>query len=904
MGLPGKRVFQFLQCAQGGESIDIWADAGCNDLFGELKENGTIKEAAIAICHDELRNLYYDFEVLLDFLNILPEDTARHQQILSHLSDAASVLQEYTKSEAIKARKILANMLCMQGGDPSLTIYATGHAHIDLAWLWPIRETWRKGARTFATVLDLMNRYPDYLYGASQPQLFSWTKEHYPILYKKIKTKVEEGRIEPHGAMWVEADTNISGGEALIRQILLGKQWFKNEFGIDVRYLWLPDVFGYSAALPQILKKSDIDYFMTQKLSWNNINNFPYHSFHWQGLDGTSILAHMLPEETYNSQALPHSINKIEKNYNEKDVSDRALLVFGIGDGGGGPGAEHLERLERLKNLAGLCPVKQESAMNFFKSWAKDAPSFPTWVGELYLERHQGTFTTQALIKWYNRRMEIGLRELEWASVLAGILINKLYPATYLENIWKEVLLYQFHDILPGSSIKRVYDECLDRYRIIHQDVTESIQKNYNELVKKIDTSGMEEPVVIFNSLSWERREWLHLNSKWFHVTVPSMGYRVIDTAYPSHQTFSVIAKQDCLENDLIRVLFNDDGTIQSIYDKQAQRQVIEKGKKANQLMVFKDTGDAWDFPMDYANHPPQPLQLVSIQPEIEGPRAILKQTYILKHCKLEQEIVLTNGSRRLDFITRSKWLEPQTMLRTSFPVSVYADDTTFDIQFGTIRRPTHQNTSWDLAKDEVPAQKWADLSQRDYGVALLNDCKYGYRVKKNVIDLNLIRSVPYPGPRLFKNVKSEEPNPNYTDQCDHIFSYALYPHVGDQSVGRVAQAGYEFNIPLVAVSAQARKGEKPDNMSFLQVDAANVILETVKRAEDGHGIIIRFYESQRKGCRAIVTLNLPIRAAEETNLMEKKIRSLQLVKKKIELDFAPFEIKTIRIVMKQDIKF
>ncbi|RPJ39346.1 MAG: alpha-mannosidase, partial [Chloroflexi bacterium] len=482
LGTPGKRILPVTSRAEAGQIIDVWADAGCNDLFGNLQNNGTVKEAFIAVCNEEVRGLYYDYEVLLDFLKVLPPNSPRYHQVLTALNDATWRLAHgCTNVEAQAARARLAPVLARRGGDPMLNISAIGHAHMDLGWLWPIRETKRKGARTFATALENMERYPNYIFGASQPQLFQWMKEDYPELYERIKQKISEGRIEPQGAMWVEADTNLSGAEALVRQVLLGKRFFQKEFGAEINYLWLPDVFGYSAALPQILKKSGVDYFMTQKMSWNQVNIFPHHSFYWQGIDGSAVLAHMLPEETYNSPAGPRAVMKIEDNYKDKGVSEHALMLFGIGDGGGGPGEEHLERLERIQNLAGLSPVRQETAACFFEQWAKDAErsdgtarsfgtrGFPAWVGELYLERHSGTLTTEAKNKWYNRRMEQALRELEWTAIFAG----GEYPSARLEAIWREVLLYQFHDILPGSSIKRVYDESLARYREMFEEVEE-----------------------------------------------------------------------------------------------------------------------------------------------------------------------------------------------------------------------------------------------------------------------------------------------------------------------------------------------------------------------------------------------------------------------------------------------
>jgi alpha-mannosidase len=898
LGKPGKHVLPLLERARGGERVDVWADAGCNDLFGNLQGNGTVAQADVAICHDETRALYYDYEVLLDFIQVLSEDSARYQQILTALNDAVHLLLGPDPDRATRARQALASVLAQRGGDPSLQVSAIGHAHMDLAWLWPIRETIRKGARTFATALELMDRYPDYVFGASQPQLFLWIKEHYPALYARIAQKVREGRIEPQGAMWVEADTNISGGEALVRQVLHGKRFFRDEFGVDVDYLWLPDVFGYSAALPQILKKAGVDCFFTQKISWNLINKFPHHSFHWQGVDGTAVLAHMFPEDTYNSPAAPRSLHKIETNYREKGVSHHCLMLFGIGDGGGGPGAEHLERLARLKNLAGLHPVTQEPVGEFIPKWSAEANRFPTWVGELYLERHQGTLTTEGRTKWYNRRMELALREWEWASVLARLKCGTLYPADRLLDIWREVLLYQFHDILPGSSIKRVYDESLARYEVLLHEAQDGIADRLARLGEQINTVEMARPVVVHNTLSWQRSEWVRGGERWLRVSVPSMGYTVVDAAEDTGDVPAVTATETCLENDVLRVTFAEDGSILSVYDKETEREAIAKGCTANRLAVYADHGDVWDFPMDYAEAEPRVMQLVSTAPRVDGPRAMLEQVYRLGHSELVQQIVLAAGSRRIDFRTRVRWREAASMLRTSFPVAVHAEEATFEIQYGHVRRPTHRNTTWDLARDEVAAHKWVDLSQRDYGVALLNDSKYGHKVKGNVLDLNLLRSAPYPGPRLVhdEDVAPGEPHHGYTDQCDHEFTYALYPHPGDHVTGGVIQAGYELNVPMRVASIGAHAGTAPRTQTFLWVDAPNVIVEAVKQAEDGDALIVRLYECARQATQTMARFGFHVQSVSEVDLMEENSRPLDVVDNGVAVTFGPFEIRTLRV--------
>ena len=890
LGRPGKKVVHLLDIAKPGErNIDIWADAGCNDLFGKYQDSGTLKEAHIAICNKEALQLYYDFEVLYELMEQIPEDKARHMSILSALSDATNVLLQYKEEGIAKAREILARELNKKCGDESLSISAIGHAHIDLAWLWPIRETIRKGARTFSTVLRNMEKYPDYVFGASQPQLYQWMKDYYPELYEKIKARVQEGRWEPQGAMWVEADTNITGAESLVRQILYGKRFFKEEFGKDMKILWLPDVFGYTAALPQIMKKSGVDYFMTIKLSWSLINQFPHHTFIWKGIDGSEVLAHMPPEGTYNSSAAPRAIAKTEREFLDKGVSDRALLLFGIGDGGGGPGEEHLERLMREKNLNGLVPVTQEPALNFFKSIEKDRAKYKKWHGELYLERHQGTYTTQARNKRYNRKLEINLRELEFAAVLAYLISGKEYPQQKIEKIWKEMLLYQFHDILPGSSITRVYDESLARYAEFMKTTQKMIDDSYLSILDKIDAGNARNYVVAVNSLSWDRCEWVKYEDKWINVEVPALGYKVVDLDSDVETPAIRIEQGNVLENDKIRVVFADDGTIESVYDKENNREALDKGQRSNRLIVYEDHGDAWDFPIQYDEYPGSPLELVDYTNYVDGPRIIRKNTYVYGKSRLTQEVVLTWGSKRIDFNTVVDWKEDNKMLRALFTVNAYSDHVTCDIQFGNIKRPTHQNTSWDMAKYEICAHKWVDISQGDYGVALLNDCKYGYKVWENNISLNLLRSPSYPDPKA--------------DRAVHEFTYSLYPHLGNYEEGRVVREGYELNVPLRLIKGNVDAAGPQLNKaaSFIAIDADNVVVESIKKAEDSDSIIIRLYECHGKAVSAKLNFGFKVNNVELVDLMEQKVDSDAWNKDTNELKFKPFEINTIKIDLATD---
>ena len=882
LGLPGKNIVPWLEQADGGEEIAIWADAGNNDLFGNLQNNGTIQQAAIAVCHEELRELYYDYEVLHNLLQQLPEDSARYQRILYGLYKASIRMNEFTEAEAKLARADLAPELKKQNGDYSLQVSAIGHAHLDLAWLWPIRETIRKGARTFANVLKLMDRFPDFKFGASQAQLYQWMKDYYPSLYARVKEKIAEGRWDILGATWVEPDTNIIGGESFVRQFLYGKKFFKTEFGKNIDLLCLPDSFGYTGALPQMMKKCGVDYFMTIKLSWDRYNVYPNHSFFWQGIDGSRVLVHMPPEGTYNSSALPEAIKKMEREYLDKAVSENCLLVYGIGDGGGGPGEEHLERLQREKNLEGIAPVTQDKLLPFFQRLETEQENFQTWVGELYLGMHQGTYTTQGRSKWFNRKLEIALREAEFWASLAAFVTDENYPQQELEAIWKELLLYQFHDILPGSSITRVYDESLARYAMLVQQVNDLIENFQTPLFRQINTSDFEQPIIFTNSLSWERNEWVKIDEHWFSAQVPAMGYATIEQK-DSHVAFPpLLAQSFLLENDILLVKFNEDGTIISVFDNENQREVIQTGTFANELAIYHDDGDAWDFPADYEYRVAGKFELVSSEAFLDGPQAVMKQVRQYGNSTMTQKIILTAGSRRIDFETEVEWDERHKMLRASFPVAVQATESVSEIQFGNIKRPTSQNTDWERAKFEICAHKWIDISQADYGVAVLNDSKYGFKVFGNVLDIDLLRSPGLPDPQA--------------DRGTHRFTYSLFPHAGDHISGGVVRAGYELNVPIKAIPTAKHSGKLPDKLSFFAIDSENVIIETIKKAEANDDFILRLYEAFGMHKEITVHSTYPIQSAQLTNMLEEKIRQLDVKSNSFSLEFKPFEIHTVRL--------
>lgn len=866
LGMPGKKYIYLEKLVNTDGVIDIWMDCGNNDLFGNLKNNGTLVEAYIAKINKDMRDYYYDFEVLNELRNHLPKNKAQYSKISIALYNSTLKLNKYNNNEAISSRKILAPELARRNVDYPLNITAIGHAHIDLAWLWPIRETLRKGARTFSTALMNIENYPDYLFGASQPQLYQWMKDSYPSLYNKIKKSVKDGRWELQGAMWVEADTNVTGGEALIRQILYGKKFYKEEFGQDINNLWLPDVFGYSAALPQILKKSDVDYFMTIKLSWSEFNKFPHHTFNWQGIDGSKVLSHMPPEGNYNSSAAPRAIIHAEEKFMDKGYSDECLLLYGIGDGGGGPGEEHIERLVREKNLQGLAPVKQEFTKEFFERIAQNIDEYQTWIGELYLEHHRGTYTSEGRSKRFNKLMENLLRDYE---IICSV--NDLnYDSELIENIWKEVLLYQFHDILPGSSIKRVYDESLKRYG--------EMEKELKTLLKEAVASEGNN-IKVINTSSWNRTEWIKYKNNWIFVDVRALSYKIFNTVTSKNQfEVQINEEHNQMQNQNLIVSFDENGYINSLFNKLDSTEAIKTGNSANILTMYTNDGDAWDFPHDYKELTSATPKLQSFHYETDGPEIRRINKFAIGESTIKQTIVLCDKSNRVDIKNNINWKEKNTLLRTSFPLDVNSMNLTCGIQFGYIDRPSHNNTDWDMAKLEVCGQNYVDISSIDRGVAILSDYKFGFSSSIDTIELSLISSTTFP------DVAG--------DICNHKFTYSIFPHSGNHIEGEVIKESLELSRPLRVFNTK----EDVDNdiNGFASISEDNVIIETIKKSEDGTGLILRMYESIGKRTETNLRFNKTYSSITETNLIERIISKERINITEITMNFEPFEIKTL----------
>ena len=750
-----------------------------------------------------------------------------------------------------------------------------------------------------------MEEYDEFKFIQSQPHLFWMLQRRYPAKYAEVKAAIQAGKIIPEGGMWIEADTNISGGEALIRQFVAGKRFFKKEFGVGNELMWLPDVFGYSGAMPQIMRGCGIKYFATQKIFWtyNGGDQFPYNTFTWEGIDGSEVLAHIFND--YNSLTDPNALSQRWKQRVQKDGISTILLAFGYGDGGGGPTRNHLEFLRRAKNLEGLPKVQMASPIEFFQDQERRGIPKERYVGELYFQAHRGTYTSQAKTKQGNRRAELALREAEmWGAAALALGGRKdrpyAYPTVTLEDAWRTVLLNQFHDILPGSSIHRVYEEA---------------EASYAEAIKLANGVAGDaravfaqtgDAVTVFNSLSWPRRVLAPLPANvtaatdmaskplpvqvvggqaWAEVTVPACGWTTIRWAAadkaPAAGSATLKATPQLLENECLKVEFNDKGEITSIFDKEAGRELA--AGPCNSLKMYRDVPgawDAWDLDSMYAEMPVELPEPAAIAVETAGPLvAKLRVTRKLNHSTLTQEISLRRGSRRVDFATTVEWQESHKILKVAFPVNIHANEAIHEIQFGHIRRPNHTSRPFDANRFEVCNHKWSALAEENRGCAVLNDSKYGLNVLGNSINLTLLKSALAPDMTA--------------DKGRQTFTYSFYAWNGSLADSAVVREAYELNIP--ATTAAGAAGEQ----SLFGVDAANIIVETVKPAEDGSAdVVVRLYEAKHMATRTALTTTLPVKRAAQTNMLEEFEADLPCVAGKLALEFRPFEVKTLRLTL------
>ena len=914
-------TFVVLDKCRGGEKIELWVETAANGLFGlgnvlndindpdiNLEESGDrrygyhegkVNKCKLAIFDEDMFQFYNDFNVLFSLAEGLPEASVKRARILRCLNEASNALKE-NPANAPRCRDILKTELSKPAEASALSAIAVGHAHLDTGWLWPVKESVRKCGRTFSSQLALIEKYPGYVFGASQPQLYEFTKKHYPDIYKKIKKYVKSGQWELQGGMWVEADCNIISGESMVRQFLYGKNYYMDEFGVDVRNLWLPDVFGYSAAMPQIIKKSGCDFFLTQKISWNKFNEFPYNTFIWRGIDGSEVVSHFPPENTYNSWLMAADMKRASENFAEKAFLDEFLVLFGVGDGGGGPREDYIESGLRQADLEGAPKIKFAKAELFFDNLAKRSGELPTWNGELYLEAHRGTLTTQARVKKFNRKIERQLREVEY---LYSAMPLENYPSGQLDEMWKLLLLNQFHDIIPGSSINKVYKTTHAEYDKVYAEALGLFSEAAEKLFVKKDKN-----LTVFNSISYPFSGALELPESWGACEVADANGKTLPAQVEAGKTvvmlenippasFVTIKKTGdlkklrktnaldelVLENAFARYEFNNSGELLSAYDKLSGKSVLEEGEKGNVLSLYEDRPidyDAWDVDIYYEEQLIENATGVSSERIADGPvRQGIRFELKIGKSRITQDVYLDNSSARLDFNCKALWLENHHMLRTAFPISIHADAAFFDIQYGFVRRSTHRNTSWDLAKFETAAHRYVDISLQGRGVALINDCKYGHKVHDNVLDLNLLRSPKYPDPDA--------------DMGEHTFTYSLFPHKGSLPESDVMNHAEIVNQPpLLFDGFSAGKAALP-----VSVSGDGVSMEVLKKAQKEDCLVLRIVETKGRESECSVKVKDPKALLCETNLMEwtdgEKIRTQAGI---AVFSLKPFEIKTIKI--------
>uniref|UniRef100_A0A8C0ZKB1 alpha-mannosidase n=1 Tax=Cyanistes caeruleus TaxID=156563 RepID=A0A8C0ZKB1_CYACU len=877
-------------------SLTLYVELACNGLFGAGKgsmiappdpdRRVTLSKAELVVFNRDVYELLVDLEILLDMAQLLGEENQRSFQALYTANQMVNVCDVTDLSTLPAARDLAAAIFSQRNGESQHTIHAVGHCHIDSAWLWPYEETIRKCARSWVTVLHLMEHNPELTFACSQAQQFEWVRSCYPGLYARIQDFVAKGQFIPVGGTWVEMDGNLPSGESMVRQFLQGQRFFQEQFGRICSEFWLPDTFGYSAQLPQLMRGCGIQRFLTQKLSWNLVNSFPHHTFFWEGIDGSQVLTHFPPGDSYGMHGRVEEMLKTVKNNKDKGRVNHSAFLFGFGDGGGGPTQKMLDRMKRMSDTDGLPRVQISTPDQLFSVLEKESSQLCTWVGELFLELHNGTYTTQAQIKKGNRECERILHDVEVLSSLAVAQDRAFqYPASQLQRLWRLLLLNQFHDVLPGSCIQLVVEDAL-QYYTGEQGVW----------------LGGHSPVGA--GLAW----WGCGGSNPGHrtsllsalVTVPSMGYALVQEPFLPQvwvcdTCFWPVPKEDgsiTMENGVIAVCLDTMGHLTSLQLLDSGRESVPDGCYANQFALFDDVPlywDAWDV-MDYHLETRKPVTTLLKPLEITlagGLRGSVRfSLQVGKSSTLSQEIILDAACPYLRFLTQVEWKEAHKFLKVEFPVQVRSTNATYEIQFGHLQRPTHWNTSWDWARFEVWAHKWLDLSEHGFGVALLNDCKYGASAHRNVLSLSLLRAPKSPD--------------STADIGHHQFTYAVMPHQGSFQEAGVIQQAYNLNFPLHMVPASCAQCSP---WSAFSVSSPAVVLETVKQAgagvEEGRALLVRLYEAHGSTVTAWLQTSLPVKEAMLCDLLERPLAQghLPLEQRGLRLSFTPFLVLSVLLL-------
>ncbi|GIP24090.1 alpha-mannosidase [Paenibacillus sp. J22TS3] len=892
-----------------------------------------VKLAEICWLDEKVDDYYYTLLAVSETVKVLDENMAERAKLLKAADDSLLRIDwsepgsEEFYASVYEACDFLSDAIDHMEKTSPVQITCIGHTHIDVAWLWRLKHTREKCARSFSTVMRLMEMYPEYVFLQTQPQLYEYVKEDYPELYEKIKERVAEGRWEAGGGMWLEADCNLTSGESLVRQLLVGTRFFKQEFDADCDYLWLPDVFGYSWSLPQILKKSGIHTFMTTKISWNQYNRMPHDTFKWRGIDGTEILTHFITTTepwsqpgswfyTYNGQIIPKTVKGSWDAYRDKEMNQELLLSYGYGDGGGGVNREMLEMRRRLDRMPGLPKLETGRADEYFRKLNKtveDTTSYVhTWDGELYLEYHRGTYTSQAHNKRMNRKLELLYRQSEWLGVAHSVMKGDfgLYRGGELNEGWKIILRNQFHDIIPGSSIREVYEDS----RIEYEEAERIGSEAWNQAEQALIHNSQPNVYTVWNSSPWaetqlvqipiegtsENRVWRDCDGRslaaqvedghWMIEVrdVPAMGWTSIRleegeaAAAEAGSPFTI--KPDGITTPYYELQWNEQGQLTRIYDIAEDREVLAAGAKGNVFQLFEDkplAHEAWDIDIFYQQKSKELNGLVDSKVVETGPlRTVIRFEWKYSKSTLSQNMIVYANSRRIDFVTEADWHERQQLLKVAFPVNIRATEATYDIQYGNVKRPTHWNTSWDAARFETVGHQWADLSDKGYGVSLMNDCKYGYDIKNNVLRLSLIKCAIHPDTEA--------------DQGYHTFIYSLFPHTGDWLQGDTVRSAWALNNPLrVAEGVQTTP-----SLSMFRLSRSTAMISAVKKSEDRNRVIVRVHDFS--GTRSSLTLESDLKIASwtECNLMEQPEGEVS-TDPRITFVLEPYEIKTFEIDLK-----
>ena len=877
-----------------------------------------IKRADIGWLHSETDELYYLAKAIVGTLELLEDDSTAKYQLTRALDRAFNRIDWDVDCFYNTVGDALAGLkaeLAELKKTSDVTVNVVGHTHIDVAWLWRLKHTREKAQRSFATVLKLMDEFDEYIFLQTQPQLYQYIKNDCPEIYEKMKARIAEGRWEADGGMWLEADCNISSGEALTRQFLYGMRLFQKEFGHRAEYLWLPDVFGYSWALPQILKGVGIDTFMTTKISWNQFNSMPHDLFKWRGMDGSEVMTYFIttPEvgapldsrfATYNGMITPHSVMGSWKKFHDKNLSDETLISYGYGDGGGGVNREMLKMRRAMDQLPGLPKVKTDRAGSFFRRLHEKLDSTDqyvhTWDGELYLEYHRGTYTSQAYNKRMNRRMEFALAECEWLSEMA-MLAGGRYDQDTLVAGWQTILRNQFHDIIPGSSINEVYQDCHKEYGKVADDLRALAKDALGTLSRPEENAwtlwhfgSFPRTDVVFIE---ETREGVFTDASgrplkaqrvdggcWVEVTLAPLSATTIRFAEKAAEAeivpFDVDMAAGKVRTPFYEIAWDADGHLIRLFDAENGREVIPAGEKANVLEVYEDKPvnfENWDVDIFYLfKHEEAKLAKAPELIECGALRTVIRFSYTYRHSTFVQDMVLYADSRRIDFKTHADWHESHRLLKAAFPVDVRSTKATYEIQYGHVERPTHFNTSWDYARFEVVAHRWADLSEQGYGVSLLNDCKYGHNIKDNVMHITLLKSGKYPDTEA--------------DMGEHDFTYALLPHAGAVTEGDTIEEAVRLNLPV-----RTLKGAAMELAPAFAASSRSVTVDAVKKAEDEDCLILRVHECRGGHAVAELKPGFEIKAYAPCNLLEEQTGD-RVESATICAALRPFEIQTYKI--------